>query len=84
MYPATTSGMTIYDPLDLMSVARAVRAVYDNCAAQNADLFGGSMLDLAADNIPDVSLADLKLAIVVSGIEAIANERIRKQIGGYR
>lgn len=61
-----------------------IRALYHQCVSENADLYGGSLLDLAADNIPGVSLVDLKRAIVESGVEAIATDRIRQQIAGYR
>ena len=72
-----------YNPLDLMSVARECRRVYDACASESPDLFGGSLLDLLADNIEDVPLDTLIDAIAVSGIYACTNDRIRKSIAKY-
>lgn len=71
-------------PFLLMDVAKRCAEVYDGCAKEDADLFGCSLLDLCADNITDVSLSDLKAAIVVSGIYSRANERIRRQIASYK
>lgn len=71
-------------PRLLIDVAKRCRGVYDKCAEQSSDLFGCSVLDLCADQLPDVPLADLKAAIVIAGIEAVANERIKKQIWQYR
>lgn len=71
------------EPTQLMNLARQCRAAYDACVADDADLFGGSLLDLCANQIPRASLADLKAAIIVSGIYVNANERIRSQIAKY-
>lgn len=67
----------------LTDVAKECAGVYDRCAAADPDLFGGSLLDLCADNIERVSLADLKAAIVVAGIYERATTRIRRQIADY-
>lgn len=72
-----------YDRLNLESIAHECMRVYTACTAENADLFGGSLLDLLADNLPDVPLRTLVDAIVVAGIYASANDRIRKAIAGY-
>lgn len=72
-----------YDRLNLMSIAEECRRVYDACVSANADLFGGSLLDLLADNLPDVPLRTLVDAIVVSGIYAVANDRVKKSIADY-
>jgi hypothetical protein len=73
-------------PISLLDLARRVRQVVDAALMEHSDLWGGSILDLCADNIPDVSLADLKAAIVVSGLEGCAhvNARLKFQIGKYR
>lgn len=58
------------EPRDLVEVARECRGIAGRAvAALGADLGGGSLLDLCADQITDVSLFDLKTAIVVSGLE---------------
>jgi hypothetical protein len=72
------------DDLLLSTVSKMVRRVWDRVVKEDADLFGGSVLDLMADNIDRVSLADLKAAIVVSGIFPEANARIQAQIASYR
>lgn len=72
-------------PRPLLDLAAECRRIYDNAAnALGPDLGGGSLLDLCADNVADASLADLKAAIVVSGIHASANDRIKQQIAQYR
>lgn len=68
----------------LVDLAKQCADIFDRCAARDADLFGCSLLDLCADNIADASLADLRAAIVISGIYSRANYRIQKQIAGYR
>ena len=58
--------------------------LYDSAVADlGANLAGFSVLDLCADNLPDVSLADLKAAIVASGITRIASPMIQAQIATY-
>lgn len=71
-------------PITLIELARQCQAVYDRCAAIDPNLFGHSLLDLCADNITNASLADIRSAIVVAGIEVNANDRIKKQIAAYR
>ena len=70
-------------PETLISVAQQVRFIWKRVSAEDPDLYGGSLLDLMADNITQVSLEDLKAAIVVSGIYREANPRIRHQIASY-
>lgn len=67
-----------------MDLAREVLRLYVKAAREDPDLWGLSLLDLAADNVPDASLSDLKAAIVVSGVYARANRRVRREIEGYR
>lgn len=67
-------------PRLLIEIAHEVSAIYRTVSAEDPDLFGYSLLDLMADKLPKVSLGDLKTAIVVSGIYARANTRIREQI----
>jgi hypothetical protein len=43
------------------------------------DLGGYSALDLVADNIEHVSLADLRAALVVAGIDAHVSARVARQ-----
>jgi hypothetical protein len=68
----------------LIDVAKEVRRIYLGCSLVDRDLWGLSLLDLMADNISDVSLADLKAAIVAAGIYPIANDRIQSEIATYR
>ena len=67
-------------PRLLTDIASECREVYEKCP--DKDLWGYSLLDLMADNV-DASLADLKSAIIVSGIYGICNARLKKQIDGY-
>jgi hypothetical protein len=68
----------------LVNLADECRRVYDRAVVDiGSDLGGYSVLDLCADNIPHQPLRLLQDAIVVSGIYANANERIRKQIAAY-
>lgn len=73
-------------PLLLEDVARDVRRIWDAAIADLGNDLGGygSVLDLMADNIEHVSLADLKTAIIVAGIYSHASARIQKQIAAYR
>lgn len=74
----------LVQPPRLMEAAKAARTIYLAAAAVDSDLWGYSLLDLIADNIPAASLADLRAAIVAAGIYPIANARIQAQIAGYR
>lgn len=77
-------GMSMsYDRLNLESIAAECGRVYDRCAADNMNLFGGSLLDLLADNLPDVPLRTLVDAIVVSGIAGRCNGRVLDMIKRY-
>ena len=67
----------------LFSLSQRVRQLYDRIAADDPDLGGHALLDLCADLIPYASRGDLMAAIFASGIEAVCNERIRSEIGGY-
>jgi hypothetical protein len=71
------------EPRKLVDIAKECRRIYDDCAREDPDLFGFSVLDLMADNLSCVSLSDLKSAIIISGIWAHANQRIRTQIDRY-
>ena len=70
-------------PLNLLETAEWCKDVYDNCVIDDINLFGHSLLDLCADNIPDVPLSLLEDAIIVAGIYSSANERIKKEIANY-
>jgi hypothetical protein len=65
------------------NLALAVRCIYDSAAVDDADLFGYSLLDLVADQLPRVSLADLRSAIIVAGLHAIVNTRLQAEIAKY-
>lgn len=77
-------GWIVEPPETLMQLAAQCGKIYDTAAKEHADLWGCSVLDLLADNIPEASLADLKSAIIVAGIYPRANDRIKAQIAGYR
>lgn len=76
--------MTATECPTLVQLAERVRALYDRAAADDPDLWGGSLLDLVADNIREASMSDLKAAIIVSGIYSRVNERLQRQIATYR
>jgi len=69
--------------MKLVDVARRCGVIFDRAAAVDPDLMGGSLLDLLADNLPYVSLEDLKAAVIVAGIFGKANARIQDQIRRY-
>ncbi len=54
--------------LDLMSIARECRRIVLHAEKALGPLPKKSYLDLVADNLSDVSLADLKSALVVAGV----------------
>ncbi len=60
--------MPDYNPLDLESVARECRRIVLAAEKDLGPLPKLSYLDLVADNIPGVSLADLKTALVIAGV----------------
>ena len=70
-------------PRLLIDIAADCRKIYDDCALASPDLFGGSVLDLCADNLSDIPLDTLKDAIVISGIAGVCNARIAGQIARY-
>lgn len=70
-------------PRLLIDIAKDCRQIYDACAIVSPDLFGGSVLDLCADQLSDIPLDTLKDAIIVSGIAGVANARIVSQINRY-
>jgi len=55
-------------PTQLMDVARECRRIVLNAERELGKLPRASYLDLVADNIPDVSLDDLRSALVVAGV----------------
>lgn len=57
-----------YDPMDLISVAKECRRIVLSAESELGPLPKASYLDLVADNITDVSLADLKSALVIAGV----------------
>jgi hypothetical protein len=67
----------------LVDLAKECRVVWERTSKADPDIFGGSILDLMADNITDASLLDLKSAILYAGIYAEANDRIRRQIAYF-
>ena len=71
------------EPPLLVDLAKECRAVWERTSKADPDIFGGSILDLMADNITDASLLDLKSAILYAGIYAEANDRIRRQIAYF-
>jgi hypothetical protein len=72
-------------PLLLMDAAKQCREIWTRTIRDiGNDLGGFSVLDLMADNIPNISLLDLKTAILAAGIHAEASRRIQGQIASYR
>jgi len=69
--------------LTLLMLSRRVRVLYDSAAAEDPNLGGRALLDLCADLIPRSARADLKTAILVSGVEVVCNDRIRAEIDSY-
>jgi hypothetical protein len=61
-------------------LSRRVRVLYERAAAEDLNLGGRGLLDLCADLVPRATRADLKAAILVSGIEVACNDRIRAEI----
>lgn len=62
--------MIHYNRLDLTSIAHACdKVVSEARQALGYDLGGFSVLDLVADNLPDVPLETLRTALVVAGIQ---------------
>src|SRR5215472_14748177 len=69
--------------LILLMLSRRVRVLYERAAAEDPNLGGRGLLDLCADLIPRATRADLKTAILVSGIEVACNDRIRAEIDSF-
>jgi hypothetical protein len=57
-----------YDRKDITSIAHACDAVVSRARLAFPNGLPGSVLDLVADNLPDVPLETLKTALVVAGI----------------
>lgn len=55
-------------PRNLVDVARQCRAIVLAAERDLGKLRPATYLDLCADNIPDVSLADLRVALVIAGV----------------
>lgn len=72
-----------YEVISFPLLIKKVEDIYLNCAAEDEDLYGYSVLDLAADQLPTETLKRLRKAIVASDIIHIANQRIKTQIIGY-
>lgn len=73
------------EPRQLTDIAAECCAIFLRASSDlGNDLAGLGVLDLMADNIEHVSLADLKTAIIVAGIYNHASARIQRQIAGYR
>ena len=53
----------------LMSLAEECREIVERARQDLGDDLPGGLLDLVADNIPGASLADLRAALVVAGLE---------------
>jgi hypothetical protein len=63
-----TSQVVEYDPLDLESIAYACDSVITKATRELGWItIRKSLLDLVADNLPDVPLSTLKTALIVAG-----------------
>jgi hypothetical protein len=69
--------------LTIFSLSRRVRVLYERAAVEDPNLGGRTLLDLCADLNPRATRGDLRTAILVSGIEAVCNDRIRAEIDSY-
>lgn len=68
----------------LDDIAKEVKKIYLLAEKDlGNDLQGYNILNLVADNIEYVSLADLKVAIIISGIYNKLSERLKKQVDRY-
>jgi hypothetical protein len=61
-------GRSNYDPRDLNSIASECRRVVLAARAEIGHIPRAALLDLVADNLPDVPLNDLRAALVVAGV----------------
>lgn len=69
MQITTVKGTVVeYNPLQLMSIARACRIVVLEAREALGDIPRASLLDLVADNLTDVPLETLKAALVCAGV----------------
>lgn len=75
---------TLYlQPSEFAFYVKKVEDTYLNAVCQDEDLWGLSILDLMADQYPNLYLDTLKELIVMSDISKIANSRHMTQIVGY-
>jgi len=58
------------EPRQLMDVARECAAIIRRAEADGVVIDDGNVIDLLADNLTRVSLADLRSALAVSGLGA--------------
>lgn len=57
-----------FNPLDLMSVARACKLCIEDARADGLEIPRGQMVDLCADQLETVSIATIRAALVVAGV----------------
>lgn len=61
----------------LIDVAKQIKPIVIRATMDlGSDLGGMSVIDLCADQIPDVSLFDIKCALVVAGIDHHLSKRL--------
>lgn len=69
--------------MTIKELALQCRKVYFRCAKINANIFGVSLLDLCADQIPGATLSELRQAITLSGLYVRVPERLQFEIVRY-
>lgn len=65
---STCDEMRRYNRLQLMSIAKECRRIVLAARADGIEFNREQMLDLVADNIEDVSLDTLRVALVIAGV----------------
>lgn len=61
----------------LVDIAAEIRPIVIAAVKDlGADLGGFSVIDLVADNIERVSIADIKAALVVAGVDSLLSSRL--------
>ena len=64
-------------PRNLINIAKELRPIVIKAVdALGSDLQGYSVIDLVADNIQDVSISDIKCALVVAGVDNLLTPRL--------
>ena len=65
--------------MELLDMAKEIRQIVIRATNElGPDLMGYSVIDLCMDNITKGSVADIKAALVVAGIDHIVSERLVK------